>query len=466
MAVTRRDFLRLGRGAAASAALVALGSALPRAAYAVAVVDDAVIGAAVATVAALGGYLVTSGSAPSTLDALGTGFRSYVQSESIKAQAVQLCLQAAAEHEAEILEADAQAAADAVASVSGFFYGALEGAAETGRLALDGVVSGVSAGAGVLRGLVSLYMSQLAGKGATLLSGTIAETAIVTNNFSFDSLTNGNKGTVTVADIDSILAGIDTAEGATWALRQNVRVYSTDAYVVDTILYGNIPITLRADDGGRTLVVSRSGNTGSFYRYTVAADGTLTYQGGNSSLAIGRWPSANAAYYTFSASMVAGTAVLPGVDRATDAPDVIAPGYNSLPLGQDFVIDGETGAVAGAGTVPLPQSVPDVIGGLNDWLEGALAGVVPGTIALPVPVSTPVVVATPAGITTMPIERARTSDTSLVEPGYYIPPSSGIDPPVTVPEGPWTPAVTLPFEEVWPFNMIFDVVEMFGDLGA
>lgn len=469
MIMTRREFLDLGKGAAAAVALLAV-PLVPGTALAVAVVDDAIIGAVVAAIAALGGYLVTSSSAPASYEAFGTGFKSFVQSQSVKAEAVRLCMEAATQYAANIQEVEAQAAAEAVAGVSGFFGDALESAATTGRLALDGVVSGATAGVGVLRSLVSLYMAQFVGSaGQTMLPGSMATTDVVTNGFSFDSLTSSNKGTVDVAGLDDLVAGVPAvdgvpaADGAVWALRQRV-FNDVNALTTDYILYGYGTCTLSVDDGGRTLKVGAPASTPLWY-FSVAADGTMTYQGSSTYVAIGRWPSYFKAYYTISSSMVAGNVILPGVDRAADAPDVITPGFDSVPLGQDLVIDGTTGAVTGAGTIPLPQSVPDVIGGLNDWLDGALAGVVPGTIALPVPVTTPVVVATPEGIATMPIEQARLQDTSLVEPGY-VPPVTPIDPPVSVPEGPWTPAVTLPFESVWPFNMIYDVIKLFQTLGA
>lgn len=458
--LTRRDLFRAAKYAVGTVAIYALNE--PCVAYAIAGVDDVALGGLVLLVGALGGYTFTSMVENASTELIGKGFGDFVSTASNRAAAVAATLQAAQRFGVEMDELRAQAAAEAIANGQDWFASAMATATQTGRLALDGVVSGATETAGVLRNLVYSYLAGLAEiDGSSILPGSFAVSAIVTNNFSFDSLTQTNNGTVSITSIESILSGIEYEDGVLWAVSQ--RCMNGTTFLTWRILYGYGPVSLTAGAGGRTL---NAVTNYKMFRVDRNSAGNVTGTYSVTNATIGRDNSNVSSYYQFSANMASGSVVLPGVDRSIDAPDVITPGYNSVPLGQDMVVDPETGAVTGAGSIALPTGIPDVVTGLNEWLTDSLGAVVPGTIALPVPISTPAVVATPDGITTMPIDTARNSDTSIVAPGYVPPPVSPIVPPVSVPAGPWEPAVRLPFEQVWPFNMVYSVLQMFQQLGG
>lgn len=468
MDIDRRDFFRLGGGVAAYAVVAGLGLR-PRRAYAVAGIDDVTLGGLVLLIATLGGYAVSKSVANVSLQALGYGFSDFVSDSANQAAAVTQTLADANNLSVELSRSNAEQAAASIAAGTGYFAEVMSDAATTGRVALDNFISGASELPGVLRNLVGSFVSTELGtslQGSRLLPGCVGADGVVTNAggvFSYDDIstsglafTNSLQNMGTNSDVD--------LSGATWAIDSVRRRVSDNNVAAHYFLYGNQLPKLTWANSGRTLNITSSDGTTTFNRLDVTTGQVITSIGSS----VG---SSSTAYYTeyvFSGSLVSGSA-LPVVDRAVDAPDVIGPGYDSLPLGNDLVIDPSTNDVVSAGSLPLPTGIPDVFGDFVGTLNDALAGVVPGVIGLPVSVSEPVVVGTAEGVASMPISDAIATETSLaasLEPPTPTPPPGTVDPPVTVPDGPWTPAIALPFQQLWPFNMIYSMVEVFAALGG
>lgn len=455
--VSRRQFLRLGTGAAAGAVLAGLGLLAPSPALAVVGIDDALLGSLVLLVATLGGYAVSRSTANVSLQALGYGFNDYIH-DSLKVDAaIGQAVADANNMGVELERQRAQDAADAIASGTGLFADVMASAAESGRVALDGFLSGAGELPAVLRSLVAGFVGGL----------SVTDTT-VPNQTSF-----GASGTVfpfpfLVADwdyLDSLGLSVDNAgyDGYVMTLSKNYNTTGSGASVGTLLLYrGSIDFSRSNDSTVRIVLDGYKGRT---YSIWTRSFGSIGFR--DDGIASNLQFDHQSSYIDVVSPAVVSGSLLPGVDRAADAPDVIGAGYGSVPLGHDLVINGDDEVVS-AGTLPLPTAIPDVWGDYVGTLTDALAGVVPGTVSLPVPVSQPVVVGTAEGVQTMPISQAISTDTSLARPVAppYVPPVSPITPPVTVPDGPWVPAVTLPFEQVWPFNMIYSMLGVFDALGG
>lgn len=467
MEIDRRDFLRLG-GVAAFACASGLGLSVPRRAYAVAGIDDALLGGLVLLVATLGGYAVSRSVANVTLDAMGYGFSDFVSDASNQAAAVTKTLADANNLGVELNRSNAEQAAQSIAAGTGYFAQVMSDAATTGRVALDNFISGAGELPGVLRNLIGGYIeSSMDSSGNRLLSDATTNSDVV--NVGSSSVNLGNMaGGSYVDDLENILVDIAGSSSAKWAVHSVYSFKSSPSTQYHNIVYSPNNVTMTKS--GTSYELRASTGQLNIHSYRIV-NGAVTDVNNTTSTAITlNLSSSNVnAYSVFSGSMVSGAA-LPAVDRAVDAPDVIGPGYDSVPLANDLVIDPNTDEVTSAGSLPLPQAIPDVFGDYVGTLEDLLAGVVPGMLGLPISTAEPVVVGTAEGVQSMPISEAVTTETTLaLAPDVPVPtppPVSPIEPPVDVPEGPWTPAITLPFEQLWPFNMIYSMVELFEELGG
>lgn len=461
----RRRFLRFGLGVASFSVLSGLGLVSPKRADAIAGIDDAALGGLVLLVATLGGYALSRSVANVSLDALGYGFSDFCSDADNRASAVTKAIADANNLGIELNRSNAEQAASAISAGTGYFAEVMAGAVDSGRVVLDNFISGAGELPGVLRTLVGDYVGTRLGVNANLLPGCVGTD--LASGFSFDSLSVNNQGVIAAQNFDSMVNGLDVGN-AIWCIKGSYYDIRTGNFEGGNIVFGSQPIRLTANNEGRRLSIGITVSGDSFTVIGINTDGSQTVQQNITGVSIGRWPNTYKSDFTFSGNLVSGSA-LPSVDRATDAPDVIGPGYDSLPLANDLVIDPSTDEVTSAGSLPLPTSIPDVFGDYVGTLNDMLAGVVPNVIGLPVSVSEPVVVGTAEGVQTMSITDAISSATSLegvVVPPAPTPPPGTIDPPVDVPEGPWTPAVTLPFEQLWPFNMIYSMIQVFDELGG
>lgn len=461
MELTRREFLDVTRGAAAAAVLAGLGLSKPRQAYGIVGVDDAVLGAVVVAMLGLGGYaLYDQYSSNLGLQAVGKSFGDYVSVSGNRVAAAQAAAAIAATYGITATQERYETAAQSIADGTGAFAAAMAQAADTGRLALDGLVSGAGDLVGAMRELVAGYSASGAiGEYPQTVPGTtIGGTGVMEYPMQIldISMLQGIVRNLTPPPISGHLVGyyvynLDNFSGGAG----NIYV-TTSTVKVYTNVNGGIDVRLGSGDkyvqkltrkGSRNYIETN----GDWTRYTYSSE---------------LWTYEPERHKYFASSDVVGAMNLPAVDRPIDAPDVIGAGWDSVPLAQDMVISPTTGGITGAGSIPLPTGIPTTAGDYAAALQGALAGVVPGAIALPQSLSIPVTVATPTGVATMPISEAISTETSLQLDYAPDVPITPVLPPVEIPEGPWTPAVELPFNQLWPFNMIYSVVELFQTLGG
>lgn len=458
MDLTRRQFFGFGRGAAAAAVLAGLGLAsTPRRAKAIIGVDDAVLGAIVVAVATLGGYaLYNQYSGNLGLQAIGADFGNYVSSSQNRTAAAVRAAELAALYGLGTTQANFETAAQSISDGTGAFLDAVNAAADTGRLALDGLVSGAGDLVGAFRELVNGYFSSgvLSDIPQTLPGYTVAgpQQTILTR-------------TLYVWDYQTMRMFVGASEPpitVSWAilkLMQDWQVLNNDDK--GYFICGDGEVTYVNDVGNNSVTIGVNGNV---YRTTVKRNANGLYSQS--------WVRGNTANTIFGTDIgyVTGDIVsgpmLPGVDRPADAPDVIGSAWDSLPIASDMVISPTTGDIVSAGSIALPTGIPTTAGDYAAALQGSLAGVVADSIALPLSLEASVTVATPAGVAAMPISEAIASETSLQLD--YAPdiPIDPVMPPVDVPEGPWTPVVELPFMNVWPFNMIYTFIDTMSRLGG
>lgn len=461
MDISRRDFFRIGKGAAAAAIIAGLGLAsTPRDAHAIVGIDDALLGAVVVAVATLGGYaFYNQYSGNLGLQAVGASFGNYVSNAPNRTAAAAAAAQIAATYGLTTTQARFETAAESISSGAGAFADAMAAAAESGRLTLDGLVTGTGDLVGAFRELVAGYIA------SGVMSGDAPMTVPDLTTFGEQQVTLP----VSVGVMDpyamGIRVGIDTlpVNPVSALLRINKNYANMGNSAAGWLyLYGTTLSKLTYSNGR----ISGNLSERAYCYYN-----QLRYNANTGWSGLG-WTSTYAddlvvqsyedAY--LSPSMLRG-GQLPVVDRPVDAPDVIGAGWDSVPLATDLVISPTTGEVVTAGSVPLPTSIPTTAGDYAAALQGALAGVVTDAIALPLAISVPVTVATPLGVETMPLSQAISTETSLQLD--YAPdiPISPVLSPVEVPEGPWTPAIDLPFTQVWPFNMIYTFIDTLGALG-
>lgn len=460
--ISRRDFFRIGKGVAASAILAGLGLAsTPRDAHAIIGIDDALLGAVVVAVASLGGYaLYNQFSGNLGLQAVGASFGNYVSSAPNRTAAAAAAAQIAATYGLTTTQARFETAAESIASGAGEFADAMAAASESGRLALDGLVSGTGELVGAFRELVAGWLA-----GGLIVDSPSTVPNLTTIGTSKSTLPYPVK----LADLHTML---DMYPGATYpsgyvsgymnvhknwknysngtgcgkirAITDLTEIYNNNGWQIKVKTPAQIA-NLKVRTGPKRIVSEEFTSD----NYTTTLVGDTFFDD----------------YDFYVTPDLVGAVQLPGVDKPADVPDVIGAGWDSVPLATDMVISPTTGEVVSAGSVPLPTGIPTTAGDYAAALQGALAGVVTDAIALPLALSVPVTVATPLGIESMPISQAISTETSLQLD--YAPdiPISPVLPPVEVPEGPWTPAIDLPFTQVWPFNMIYTFIDTLGALG-
>lgn len=467
MMYTRREALRLGGGAAASAVLAGLGlMGSPREAEAIIGIDDALLGAVVVAIASLGGYsLYSQYVSNQSLAAIGGSFSDYVSVTGNREAAIQAAMAAAALHGIAGTQPDFERAGNIIASGEGAFLSAMESASSTGRLALDSLVSGGDALVGMMRELVtgwlgSDYISDapLTVPGQTTI-GTNATSTLAYTRFSISTLGN-------MLSLMSSYSNPPISDSSAYMVLDTNWVNARYQFSAGAIFVGS-GCMVDVNQRSQSVVDVRTSGTGT-YRAEIYC------RVNPNRLELNAWQQNNANQgitvsgnnHVWVTPDLIGGPLLPGVDRAADAPDVIGTAWDSVPIATDMVIDPSTGDITSAGSITLPSSVPTTAGDYAAALQGALAGVVADTIALPLSLEQSVTVATPAGVATMPISEAIASETSLQLD--YAPdiPIDPVLPPVDVPEGPWTPAVELPFMDVWPFNMIYTFIETMSRLGG
>lgn len=461
MDLSRREFLNVTKGAAAAAVLAGLGLAKPRTAYGITGIDDALLGAVVVAMLGLGGYaLYDQYSSNLGLEAVGKSFGDYVSVSGNRVAAAQAAATIAATYGVTSTQQRFETAAQSIADGTGAFADAMAQAASTGRLALDSLVSGSSDLVGAMRELVAGYVA------SGVMSGDAPMTVPDMTTFGEQQLTLP----VSVGVMDpyamGIRVGIDTLPvNPVSALLRINKNYATvgNSTAGWLFLYGT---TLNK------ITYSNGQLNGNLSERAYCYYNQLRYDANTGWRGTGWTSTFDSSFVVFSyedaylsPSMLRG-GQLPVVDRPVDAPDVIGAGWDSVPLATDMVISPTTGGIAGAGSVPLPTGIPSTAGDYAAALQGALAGVVPGAIALPQSLTIPVTVATPTGIATMPISEAISTETSLQLDYAPDVPITPVLPPVEMPEGPWTSVADLPFNQLWPFNMIYSVVELFQTLGG
>lgn len=444
---------------AATAIMAGLGLATtPRDAQAIIGIDDALLGAVVVAVASLGGYaLYNQFSGNLGLQAVGASFGNYVSSAPNRTAAAAAAAQIAATYGLTTTQERFSTAADNIASGAGAFADAMAAASESGRLALDGIVSGTGDLVGAFRELVKGWLSSgVVGDSPQAIKG-------LTTVGSGDSVLPFDCYIASAAQL-AALANTTLPTGYSSGWLYLMKNWQTNRFIGRYILSGIDYCEVKSTGGVviNTLLPSM--------RASLDRDVT------NNTIKSDPWSETTNTVYSFSAQFVGeqywymtpdlvGAIQLPAVDKPADVPDVIGAGWDSVPLATDMVISPTTGEVVSAGSVPLPTGIPTTAGDYAAALQGALAGVVTDAIALPLSISVPVTVATPLGVETMPLSQAISTETSLQLD--YAPdiPISPVLPPVDVPEGPWTPAIDLPFTQVWPFNMIYSFIDTLGALG-
>ena len=460
--ISRRDFLKVGAGVSTFVVVSGLGLLEPRRADAVIGIDDAALGGLVLLVATLGGYAFSRSVANVSLDALGYGFSDFVSDVNNQSAAVTSAIADANNLGVELNRSNAENAAQSIAAGTGYFAEVMGNAATSGRVALDNFISGAGELPGVLRSLISSYIQ------SDMFSGEYAKTVAGVTSFGTDNkVLPFSFMLTTLGQITNMVnnGGTLTQTNAALFLVENWRSFSNNTAVGNVYFFDEMSNAMII--AGVSLIANITNGMYSIVRMRRTTDGISLYLQNLQSISSISYQINNSERYCTS-GIVSGA--LPAVDRATDAPDVIGPGYDSLPLANDLVIDPSTDEVVSAGSLPLPTSIPDVFGDYVGTLNDILAGVIPGMVSLPVSVAEPVVVGTATGVQSMSITDAIAGDTSLSAslnpPVDPYPPYDPVEPPVDVPEGPWTPAVTLPFEQIWPFNMIYSFVELFEQLGG
>lgn len=456
--------MRLGGGVAASAVLAGLGLASsPSDASAIIGIDDALLGAAILAAAALGGYaLYSQYTTNNTLQALGAGFSGYVSNGDNRTAAALRAATLASSMGVVTTQDRLEAAAQLIADGQGAFADAMGNAASTGRLALDGLISGSDDLVGAFRELVNGYLS------SGLLDASMPMTVP-------DVTTIGTSGVNTlpfgvgIMEFNNLLtfcgATTTVQTGSGWFFYSTRWKSLSNGTQAGTLCIGDLCLQDCYQDGSYMRFIK--GGSGCYQARVDKKSGprlaAQAFSSNNSNQRLQFNPATDALIVT--PDLVIGPK-LPVVDRPVDVPDIIGAAWDSLPIASDMVINPSTGDITSAGSITLPTGVPSTAEDYAAALQGMLAGVVAGTVALPVGLDVPVTVATPLGVATVPISEAISTETSLQL--EYVPdiPVQPVEPPTEVPEGPWTPVVDLPFNQLWPFNMIYSVIEVFNQLGG
>lgn len=459
MYLTRREFFRCGLGGAVTMALASVAPLVPTEAYAIAGVDDAVVGALLIAMMALSGYTVATTLTSTSLANMGYSFSEFAADANNQQAAVARALADANNLGVQVNRQNAEDAAAAIAAGTGAFADWIGDVAATGRATIDGWLGGAGANQAALWGLVSQWRDAVVQTFETATAdSTMAGKA---GQRVYDYF-----GTVRVAELGELSQLIDYTfpDGTVWAMTLSGYVgaqderyvfYGTDSryYPFYTYRYSGqvTPIVLKCQGGA--YFVRR---TSTWKEPVALGSGFTMYNNPSDAMYKG---------YPIVTPGVLSGGVLPGVDKAADCPETLGAGYDITPVGADAVV-GSDGSITDSGTIAVPIGValPGVDVPYAQGLYGLDAGVVSGIQELPYSADlTDAWVGTPEGVVSMPISQAIASSTSI---GATAEPSVPVVPPNTPDVGPWTPAYDLPFYEVWPFNMIYTFVEQLSVLGG
>lgn len=426
-------------------------------ALAIAGIDDVTVGGLLLVMLTLGGYAVSSAVSDATLQILGASFTDWANGSDNQSLAVARAMAAVAQYQLDVRQEQVEASVQRIATGAGDFAAWMADAAETGRLTIDGWLGGAGANQAALWGLVSEWRNAVVQAFPTAtVDSTMAGKA---GQRIYDYF-----GTVRVAELGELSQLMDYTfpDGTVWAMTLSGYVgaederyvfYGTDSRYYPYFTYRNsgqaYPILLQCQGGG--YYVRR---TSSWKQPYALGSGFVLYNNPAGDYYKG--------YPIVTPSVLSG-GVLPGVDKAADCPETLGAGYDFTPIGADAVINGAD-EVVHSGTIALPVQLPGVDVPYVQGLYGLDAGVVPGVVSVPYGAGvTDVYVGTPSGVVSMPVSQAVAADTSI---GVTAEPSVPVVPPGTPDVGPWQPGYNLPFQDVWPFNMIYDYVSILSQLGG
>lgn len=449
MYIDRRGFLRFGLGGAVTMALSAAAPLFPTDAYAIAGVDDAVVGGVLLVMLTLAGYAVSDALLSTNLSAMGYDFSRFASDADNQAAAVTRAIADANNLSVQVNRQQAEDAAAAIAAGTGAAGEWLAGVADSGRIALDGWLSGIGSNQAAIWGLVAQYAE-------TVLSAypTVSSDAVSAGN---TSVTAGSLGlsfrSLPIDAILSLLGNPTLPVTPTWMM---MRPINPNTGKSPNFWYGDGDVMYFQGVVANNVMWKAEGT---FY--------ASEYQGAPAQL-VSRTITGSQMYSrSYGVPIVSDNvfsgALLPGVDKAADAPETYGAGYDKTILGNDLVIDPATGDVVSAGTIALPVDYPYVQLPYVDGLYQQGAGVVSGLYDLPISGQTSAVVGTEEGVVSMPISQAISTQTSLAE---VVTPAEPVVPPGTPDVGPWTPAYNLPFYDVWPFNLVYSFVSELSALGG
>lgn len=444
MYLDRRGFLRFGLGAVTMA--LSAAPLFPTDAYAIAGVDDAVVGGVVLALLTLAGYAVSAEVSQASLSAMGYSFIGFASDASNRGAAVSRAIADANNLGIEVNRAQAESAAQAIAAGTGAVGEWLADIADSGRIALDGIVNGVGAIPAALWGLIAQYQETM----LDVYDTATADTAFAADqNRTVGNLVTGT--TVRVVPLQTLLASTGIPSFViqpTWCVvvkREGLR---------PQVYLGNEETPYLTGVGTLNVLAYAVNTSATCYEYYYSSNQWKNVQRSGAQ-------GLSEKSLIVSADMVIGP-TLPGVDRASDAPETYGAGYDKTILGNDLVIN-PSGEVVSAGTIALPVEYPYVQLPYVEGLYRQGAGVVTGLQDLPISGQTSVVVGTEEGVVSMPISQAISTSTSLAE---VVTPAEPVVPPGTPDVGPWQPAYSMPFYEVWPFNIVYTFVEQISALGG
>ena len=477
--INRRDFIKCSCGVAAGAVLAGLGfSSIPSNAYAVAGVDDALVGYAllgvVGTVAGVAlGYKTYADIENGTAAEIGASFGAFCSDVANEAQIISEGVSQSAQvagsvyTEAQLQEIYAKASwADmAVNSLTGL-----------GSDALD-FINGRSAEACLAWSAIKMW---LAGCSADFPS-------VVTSGrrpILFGDPINyaASKGYSSIAPIPDYVgysvADINASGGINYVWGFSTR---------PTVFYNKSEFDAASDPKVFVSVNNYviSGTTG---RYNPGSRRWTTYTGSSTTYNGGRFVFPDMPTIL---NRPAETVVSPAIDQMLNPPsDLAGYGFGVPVIGTDSVINGDTlehtghllapgtaGELLKDGSISLPWS--DLVWGAGLGVgDGAIARGIEGDASLPLgvslPADLPVTVSFPVdgtitGVKTLPLEDALTGDidTSISRtlnpaipiegtPFYPVnPPGTNSTPPSTLPN--------FPFPNIFPFNMLFEWLKWIRD---
>ena len=482
--LTRRDFVRGSCGVAAGAALAGLGlSVSPRDADAAVVVDDAILGTALLVLAGLLGvglgfktYTDLQNGVPA---AIGNSLRRYVSNSANEGAIVGMAAQDAQNVLGAVYtEAQLQEAFQSGEWIDGF----VQSITSTGSDALDWL-NARTADAAVAWGSLKAWSGMLSPDYVTSYVQGVQMGAVSPMNFmSFVGAPTEQTSTYNPPfEVKTSMCYFLPNPSTVWA-RVQVFCWPVAPTYVDSQPSGVVPdgLYVYPYNGGlkcRWVGVQSYSWSGSRKRWDGGSSGDVGFT---------LTPPYGATYRAFDS--VSLTSVDPTIDRTIDTPQSIDPanyGFGVPVIGTDSVIadDGlrNTGHLLSPGTleellrdgsltVPWADLVYGGGVGLTDARVRGIEGDASIPLGYPIPLDVPVTVSVPVegtgyGTQTMTLEDALTTgvDTSISQavplqgtPFYPVnPPGTNASPPSGFP--------TIPFEDFFPFNMLFSWLHWLSD---